>query len=103
MENFRKLRNILETVRREAQAPKKRSISGEDAFVTPVPLRSSRGFGDTRFRSSGGHLEDSCSEGGGSLLVTELGSLTVTGLTGEEVAAEGRAVNRFRSLGARSR
>ena len=54
-EAFRKLR-VPETVEKEVEAPKKRSID-EDAFVTLLPLRSIRDFGDTEFRGSQGHLE----------------------------------------------
>ena len=52
-DSFRKLRYVPETVEREDEAPKKKSISGEDAFVKLVSLRSSRNFGDTRYRRIG--------------------------------------------------
>ena len=45
LESFRKLRHKLEALSREIEARKKRSTSREGAFVTPVPLWSSRDFG----------------------------------------------------------
>ena len=65
-ESFRKLRYVPEIVEREVEAPKKRSI-GEYAFITLLPLRSSRDFGDAEFRGSQGHLKV-IPEGGGNLV-----------------------------------
>ena len=88
MESFRKLRSLL---RNEVEAPRKQSTGEESALITPRPLRSSADFGDTRSRSSEGHLEDSCTEGG-SLHVAApgMGSLAVTGPAGVEVGAKGK-------------
>ena len=88
-ESFRKLRYIPETVEKEVEAPKKRSIPGEDVFIEPVPLWSSTAIRNTRFRGSEGYLEDSCRDGGGNVLVVGPGSLTVTGPTRVEVGAKG--------------
>ena len=79
-ESFRKLRYVPETVVEEVEAPKKRSIPGDDVFIEPVPLWSSTAIRNTRFRGSEGHLEDSCRDGGNQL-VAGPGSLTVTGPT----------------------
>ena len=89
MESYRKLRNLIETVTKEVEGPRKESTDGEGALITPRPLRSSTDFGDTRSRSSEGHSEDSCS-GGGSLHVTApgMGSLSVTGPVGVKVGAK---------------
>ena len=89
-ESFRKLRYVPETVEEEVEAPKKRSIPGEDVFIEPIPLWSSTAIRNTRFRGSEGHLEDSCRDGGGNLLVAGPGSLTVTGPTRVEVGAKGK-------------
>ena len=48
--SFKKLQYEPEMFKKEVKAPKKGSISREEAFVTPVPLRSGRvsetpGFG----------------------------------------------------------
>ena len=91
MESYQKLRDELETAKREIGTWRRRSTDGEGAFVTSRPLRSSTGFSDTRYRSSEGHLEGNCAEGG-NLLVAEPGSLTITGPVGVEVGAKGRAV-----------
>jgi len=84
----RSFQKAPETVENEVEAPKKRSIA-EDAFVTLLPLWSSRDFGDTEFRGSQGHLQVNP-----KVEVTEPGTFTVTGPT-EEVGAEVRdeAVN----------
>ena len=69
----------------------RRNGSTENSFITPRPLRSGTDFGDTGYRSGEGHLEDKCSRGG-NLEVTEpgMGSLTVTGPTGEQDGARGK-------------
>ena len=67
----------------------KKRIYRELPFITLRPLRSGTGFGDTVYRSSEGHLEDNCTEGG-NLSVAGPGGLTVTGPTGVEVGAKGK-------------
>ena len=91
LESPKKLRLKLEAVSSDIEERTKRHIYRELPFITPRPLRSGTGFGDTGYRSSEGHLEDNCS-GGGNLEVTEpgMGSLTVTGPTGVEVGAKGK-------------
>ena len=79
--------SIAETENKEVEAPKLRSIHG-DAFVMLLPLQSSVDFSDTDFRGSQGEFEVNLV---GRNLVTEPGSLTVTGPTrvdGAEVTVE---------------
>jgi len=89
-ESFIKLQYVPETEEKEVNAPKCEGISGEDAFIAQVPLRSDGDFGNARSRGRLGHLEDGCPEGGGNLLVSEPGSLTVTGLARVVIGAEGK-------------
>ena len=91
-DSFRKLRYVPEMVKVEDKAPKK-DITGEDAFIAQTPLRPVGDFRSTRFWGSQGHVEDTFSEGGGrggNVLLSEPGSLTVTGLAGVVVGAKGK-------------
>ena len=53
---FRMPQYIAETENKEVEAPKLRSIDG-DAFVTLLPLQSSRDFSDTEFWGSQAEVE----------------------------------------------
>ena len=92
-ESFRKLRYVPETVEKKDKTLKKEDISGVDAFITQAPLWLVGDFQSTRFWGSQGHVEDTCSEGGGrggNVLLSEPGSLTITGPAGVVVRAEGK-------------
>ena len=75
-------RFVPETADKEVEAQKLRSID-RGAFITLLPLRSRGDFSDTEVWSIQGELE--VGPRGGNL-VTEPGSLTVTGHTGIEGA-----------------
>ena len=92
MEGYRKLRNLIEAAKAEPEAPREEGTGGRGTIITPQSLRSGTDFGDTRSRSSRGHLKDSSSEGG-SLNVTApgMGSLSVTGPIGGRVGAAGKS------------
>ena len=91
LESMKKLRLRLEVLSSDNEERTEKPKHRELSFITPRPLRSGIGFEDTGYRSSEGHLEDKCS-GGENLEVTEpgMGSLTVTGPTGEENGTKGK-------------
>jgi len=96
-DSFRKLWRAPEQplVNSELEAPNANrvSIRGQDAFMAPASFRPEVDFRSTRFWDSQGGTETVVTEGGvrgGNSLVAEpgMGSLTITGSTGEVVGAE---------------